>query len=42
MSNPRVQNITNLEIPDYGLSKPVIAGKHHLTQIWCVEGDCQG
>ncbi|MEL7155739.1 MAG: ABC transporter substrate-binding protein, partial [Actinomycetota bacterium] len=42
MSNPRVQNITGLEIPDFGPSKPVIAGKHHLTQIWCVDGDCQG
>ena len=42
MANPRVQNITALEIPDHGLAKPVIAGKHHLAQIWCTEGDCQG
>ncbi len=42
VANPRVQNITDLEIPGYGTSKPVIAGKHHLTQIWCTEGDCQG
>jgi peptide/nickel transport system substrate-binding protein len=42
VANPRVQNITNLEIPGYGPSKPVIAGKHHLTQIWCTDGDCQG
>ena len=42
MANPRVQNITGLEIPGYGPSKPVIAGKHHVAQIWCTEGDCQG
>ncbi|MGH1492220.1 MAG: ABC transporter substrate-binding protein [Acidimicrobiales bacterium] len=41
VANPRVQNITDLEIPGYGTSKPVIAGKHHLTQIWCTEGKCQ-
>ncbi len=42
IANPRVQNITDLEIPDHGLAKPVIAGKHHLTQIWCLDGDCKG
>ncbi len=42
MANPRVQNLTALEIPDIGTSMPVIAGKHHLTQIWCLDGDCQG
>ncbi|MDH3679612.1 MAG: ABC transporter substrate-binding protein [Acidimicrobiia bacterium] len=42
MSNPRVQNITDLEIPDFGPAMPVIAGKHHLTQMWCIEGNCQG
>ncbi|MGF1598657.1 MAG: ABC transporter substrate-binding protein [Acidimicrobiales bacterium] len=42
VANPRVQNITNLVIPDHGESFPVIAGKHHLAQMWCQEGDCQG
>ncbi len=42
VANQRVQNITDLEIPGYGLTKPVIAGKHHLTQIWCTDGNCQG
>ena len=42
MANPRVQDLTALEIPDAGTAKPVIAGKHHLTQIWCLEGNCQG
>ncbi|MFT7599240.1 MAG: peptide/nickel transport system substrate-binding protein [Acidimicrobiales bacterium] len=42
VANPRVQNITGLEYPEGGLTKPVLAGKHHLTQIWCLEGDCQG
>lgn len=22
--------------------KPIISGKHHIAQIWCLEGDCQG
>ena len=42
IANPRVQSITNLEIPDHGPAKAVIAGKHHLSQIWCTDGDCQG
>ncbi|MDG2111928.1 MAG: ABC transporter substrate-binding protein [Actinomycetota bacterium] len=44
MANPRLQNLTNLEIPDSdgATTFPVIAGKHHLTQIWCLDGDCQG
>ena len=42
IANPRVQNITELEIPDHGTSVPVIAGKHKLTQIWCLDGECQG
>lgn len=42
IANPRVQNITNLEYPEGGQVFPVIAGKHHLTQIWCSDGDCQG
>lgn len=42
IANPRVQNITNLEYPEGGQVFPVIAGKHHLTQIWCTDGNCQG
>ncbi|MGY9072898.1 MAG: ABC transporter substrate-binding protein [Acidimicrobiales bacterium] len=43
VANPRLQNLTNLTIPGTSLTTfPVIAGKHHLTQIWCLSGDCQG
>ncbi|MXX42344.1 MAG: hypothetical protein F4Z53_04770 [Acidimicrobiales bacterium] len=43
IANPRVQNITDLPIPDNAESAfPVISGKHHLGQIWCTEGNCQG
>ncbi len=43
MANPRLQNLTELTIPGSDdTSFPVIAGKHHLTQIWCTDGDCQG
>ncbi|WP_423922120.1 ABC transporter substrate-binding protein [Candidatus Poriferisodalis sp.] len=43
IANPRVQNITDLSIPgNVEGSFPVISGKHHLTQIWCTDGDCQG
>ncbi len=43
IANPRVQNITDLPIPgnDEG-TFPVISGKHHLTQVWCTDGNCQG
>lgn len=43
MANPRLNNLTALDIPDQGSTTfPVIAGKHHMTQIWCTDGDCQG
>ena len=42
IANPRVQNITNLEIPDYGPVAPIIGGRHRLAQVWCLEGNCQG
>lgn len=43
IANPRVQNLTELPIPGHSLpTTPVIAGKHHLAQIWCTDGDCQG
>ena len=43
IANPRVQNITGLPIPDNAENAfPVISGKHHLTQIWCTDGNCQG
>lgn len=41
-ANPRVQNLTDLEIPVGGTTMPVVGGKHHLSQIWCTDGDCQG
>ena len=43
IANPRVQNITDLPIPDNAEGTfPVISGKHHLAQIWCTDGNCQG
>ncbi len=42
IADTRVQNITDLPLPDGGMAKPILAGKHHLAQIWCLEGDCQG
>ncbi len=42
IANQRVQSITNLTYPEGGGMFPVIAGKHHLAQIWCTDGDCQG
>ena len=43
IANNRVQNITDLPIPDNDEGTfPVIAGKHHLGQIWCLDGNCQG
>ena len=43
IANPRVQNITDLPIPGNDENTfPVISGKHHLGQIWCTEGNCQG
>ena len=42
VANPRVQDITGLEIPDYGPAKAVISGQHRVTQIWCMDGECQG
>ena len=42
VANPRVQNLTDLTYPEGDVMFPVIAGKHHLTQIWCTDGDCQG
>ncbi|HCB33915.1 MAG TPA: hypothetical protein DEP69_01670, partial [Acidimicrobiaceae bacterium] len=42
VARPPVQNITDLTIPGHDLLvAPVIAGKHHLTQMWCTNGDCQ-
>ena len=41
-ANPKVRNLTDLPLPEGvdGEVVPVIAGKHHLSQIWCEEGDC--
>ena len=43
IADERLQDLTNLTIPGTNVTAfPVIAGKHHLTQIWCLGGDCQG
>ena len=43
VADPRVQNLTNLSIPGHDAPVfPVVTGKHHLSQIWCLDGDCQG
>ncbi len=43
IANPRVQNITDLSIPGNDQNTfPVISGKHHLAQMWCTDGNCQG
>jgi peptide/nickel transport system substrate-binding protein len=42
IANTNVQNITDLELPTGGTSFPIIAGKHHMAQIWCTDGNCQG
>ena len=43
VADPRVQNLTNLSIPGNDAPVfPVVTGKHHLSQIWCLDGDCQG
>ncbi|MGD9754903.1 MAG: hypothetical protein AB7W59_28265 [Acidimicrobiia bacterium] len=42
IANPRVQEITNMPLPDGGTAQPIIAGKHYLAQIWCTDGNCEG
>ncbi len=43
IANPRVQNITDLPIPGSDVGAfAVNAGAHHVAQIWCDNGDCQG
>ena len=43
IASPRVRNITAMALPgsDTG-AVPVISGAHHVAQIWCTDGDCQG
>ncbi len=42
IANTQVQNLTNLPIPDMDVpAAPVVAGKHHLVQVWCLDGNCQ-
>ncbi len=42
-ANPRVQSITEMPIPDSTLPAiSVLGGRHHIPQIWCTDGDCQG
>jgi len=42
VSNQRVQGITDTTFPEGGNMAETISGKHHLTGIWCTDGDCQG
>ena len=43
IANPRVQNLTDLPIPGSDVGAfAVNAGAHHVAQIWCDDGDCQG
>ena len=43
VANPRLQDITDAAIPgNPELAAPVINGKHHLSQVWCLDGDCRG
>lgn len=42
VANPRVHNITDLSIPGGGKTQPIVSGKHHVAQIWCTDGKCQG
>jgi peptide/nickel transport system substrate-binding protein len=43
ISTERVQNLTNLEIPGTDSTVfPIVGGKHFLTQVWCLDGNCQG
>ena len=42
IANTQVQDISGLTIPDNGSNAaPVIKGKHHITQMWCQDGNCQ-
>ncbi|MCY3948272.1 MAG: ABC transporter substrate-binding protein [Acidimicrobiaceae bacterium] len=43
IANPQVQNLTSLSIPGSDDDAfAVNAGAHHVAQIWCDDGDCQG
>jgi peptide/nickel transport system substrate-binding protein len=42
ISNTRVHNITDLTIPSGGKTQAIVSGKHHVAQIWCTDGKCQG
>ncbi len=43
IANPWVHNITDLPIPGSDVGAfAVNAGAHHVAQIWCTDGDCQG
>jgi len=43
IANPWVRNITDLPIPGSDVGAfAVNAGAHHVAQIWCTDGDCQG
>ncbi|MCP5030250.1 MAG: hypothetical protein GY939_00495 [Actinomycetia bacterium] len=36
-----VQDIAPLPLPDGGDTFPVISGSHAVTQMWCLEGECE-
>ncbi len=39
----QVQGVTEMPIPDNDApALAVVKGKHHIPQVWCLEGDCQG
>ena len=40
VATSNVRDIADMEIPDHGPAQPLISGKHHLAQIWCVDGSC--
>jgi peptide/nickel transport system substrate-binding protein len=45
-ANPAVRNLTDLPLPagadGGGPIIPIIGGKHHLAQVWCEGGNCEG
>ena len=43
ISNPQVQNTVGAVFPGTeDPIKPIISGKHHIAQVWCTDGNCQG
>ncbi len=40
--SPNVQNVVGATTPEGDITKPVIGGAHYMSEIWCLNGDCQG